>query len=38
MLIVTMFPKLYAALNFCFFCFKIKDNESFKKGLIEVYS
>ena len=26
-----MFPKLYAALNFCFFCFKTKDNEKRKK-------
>jgi len=31
-----LFPKVYAALNFSFFCFKTKDNERRKKGLIEV--
>jgi len=27
-----LFPKLYVALNFCFFCFKTKDKEkTFKR-------
>ena len=29
-----LFPKVYAALNFCFFCFKTKDNEEKKKRII----
>jgi len=31
-----LFPKVYAALIFCFFCIKAKDNETLKKGLIKV--
>jgi len=30
-----LFPKLYAALNFCFFCFKTKDNEVHRNYLAE---